>query len=357
MVGQPSECGRSARGPDGATRTGRFGAAPRATGAAPRRWLVPSWEECGCCASSSTRRRCPRPRWGRPLRRRAGQPAARAGRRHPRGRRSPRQRPRSPRGWGATTCTPPRRGRRARPCAWPGSRSGCPLLARRVGARRRPLPALHPAARCRPCAAAKVVVTLHDATFFSDPAAAPGGQGALLRRLDRRLSVRLADASWRRAEATLDEVRAARGGERPRASPSCPTASTTSGSGRPRRTRSPRCARWLGLPRGRRLRRLPRHPRAAQERARAHPGVGRGVRATGPTRRRSCSPGARGWDDGIDAGAGRGARRPARCIRPGFVPDGLVPALLGGARSLPTPRSARASGCPCSRRWPAGRPC
>ena len=55
--------------------------------------------------------------------------------------------------------------------------------------------------------------------------------------------------------------------------------------------------------------------------------------------------GGRGWDDGIDAAL---AAVPAglRFVRTGFVPDGLVPALLGGAEVVAYPAFGEGFGLP-----------
>ena len=67
--------------------------------------------------------------------------------------------------------------------------------------------------------------------------------------------------------------------------------------------------------------------------------------------------GGSGWDDDVDAAVADGARAPAACCAPATCASPTCPATSAARRSSPTPATARASGCRCSRRWPAARRC
>ena len=202
----------------------------------------------------------------------------------------------------------------------------------------------------------KNVVTLHDATFFSRPRAAPAASRRGSSVAGPRCRHGCADALIAPSEATRDEV-ARHTHTDLHGSPSSRTASTTSGSGRPPRPRSPSCGSGSALARGAAVRRLPRHPRAAKERARAGPRLRPASRRARRRRRSLVLAGGKGWDDAIDPAV---AEVPAhlRVLRPGFVPDGLRPrtARRRGGRRVPR-ATGRGSACRSSRRWPAAPPC
>ena len=200
-----------------------------------------------------------------------------------------------------------------------------------------------------------VVVTLHDATFFTDAQTAHAGQGDVLPLRDR--------TALRRAARCIVPSKATARRARPRA------------RGRPDRDRR-------RVPR-RRPRDLPRPPTTDEVDARCADRLGlhgqpyvaflgtleprknvpnliRGWAGRGrprATRPRSCSPAA-------PAGTTRSTRRSPTCrSAPARAAAGL-PAARGPARassaarpSSPTRATARASACRCSRRWPAARRC
>ena len=176
----------------------------------------------------------------------------------------------------------------------PGSRPACPRLARRIGARRAALPALHDAAAL---AGLPVVTTLHDATFFTHP-----DVHLPVKRLFFRAWTRMSLRRARRCVSPSQATRGRAGPGRRRASPTSSTSRTTASTravpraadaeqaaaarrtwacGRP--TTSPSSARW--------------------SRARTSPAL---VARLG---RRRCA--------GTGGPAGAGARRRARLGRPG----------------------------------------
>jgi glycosyltransferase involved in cell wall biosynthesis len=55
--------------------------------------------------------------------------------------------------------------------------------------------------------------------------------------------------------------------------------------------------------------------------------------------------GGQGWDDAIEPAVAELPQR-LRVLRPGFVPDGLVPALLGGAEVVAYPAHGEGFGLP-----------
>ena len=117
----------------------------------------------------------------------------------------------------------------------------------------------------------------------------------------------------------------------------------------------PRGTRVAGDRRGLAVRRLPRHPRAAQERAGLGACIRTGVRG---------STGSAGAGDRGRPRLGRQHRTPPsravpshlRVLRPGFVPDGLVPALLGGADVVAYPAFGEGFGLPVLEAMACGAP-
>jgi glycosyltransferase involved in cell wall biosynthesis len=188
----------------------------------------------------------------------------------------------------------------------------------------------------------KNVVTLHDATFFSDPELHLGIKARFFRGWTS-LSGRLADALIAPSEATRDEVArhthtdAARiavvphGVDHERFRP--PTGAEVA-----------ELRQWLALP--------PDQPYVAflgtLEPRKNVPAL---VRAFGRVAGERAEPpvlvlaGGKGWDDAIEPAVAELPQR-LRVLRPGFVPDGLVPALLGGAEVVAYPAHGEGFGLP-----------
>ena len=188
----------------------------------------------------------------------------------------------------------------------------------------------------------KQVVTLHDATFFSDPHLHLGVKARFFAQWTR-FSCRRADALIVPSQATKDEVvRAVHAdANRVKVVPHgvdhqrfrCPSTGEVSEA----RT-------WLGLPAG--------APYIAflgtLEPRKNVPGLVRAYVA-------SCSPlplppvlvlaGGAGWDSEIDAALAKVPEN-LRVIRPGFVPDNVLPGLLGGAEIVAYPSFGEGFGLP-----------
>ena len=188
----------------------------------------------------------------------------------------------------------------------------------------------------------KQVVTLHDATFFSDP--------QLHRALKARFFTQWTRFSCRRADAVLVPSQATKdelmrfvhvGANRVRV---IPHGVDLERFRRPSRDEVRDVRAWLGLA-----------PDASYisflgtlEPRKNVPGL---IRAFGV----SCSPlsepptlvlaGGAGWDSGIDA-ALAGLPAHLRVVRPGFVPDSLLPGLLGGAQIVAYPSFGEGFGLP-----------
>ena len=188
----------------------------------------------------------------------------------------------------------------------------------------------------------KTVVTLHDATFFSDPDLHLGVKARFFRAWTG-VSGRLADALVAPSEATRDEV------ARHTHTPASRIDVIPHGVDH-ERFRPPTPAemselrQWLGLDAG--------QPYVAflgtLEPRKNVPALARAYAAV--CAERADPPvlvlaGGKGWDEAIDAAV---AEVPAhlRVIRPGFVPDGLVPALLGGATVVAYPALGEGFGLP-----------
>jgi glycosyltransferase involved in cell wall biosynthesis len=188
----------------------------------------------------------------------------------------------------------------------------------------------------------KNVVTLHDATFFSDPELHLGVKARFFRGWTA-VSGRLADALVAPSKATRDEVAkhthtdASRiaviphGVDHERFRP--PTGAEVA-----------EVRQWLAIG--------PEQPYVAflgtLEPRKNVPAL---VRAFGQVGANIADPpvlvlaGGKGWDDGIEPAI---AELPGtlRVLRPGFVPDGLVPALLGGAEVVAYPAHGEGFGLP-----------
>lgn len=188
----------------------------------------------------------------------------------------------------------------------------------------------------------KNVVTLHDATFFSDPELHLGVKARFFRGWTVA-SGRLADALVAPSEATRDEVAEhthtdiakiaviPHGVDHQQFRP--PTAAEVV-----------ELRQWLGI--------APDQPYVAflgtLEPRKNVPAL---VRAFGRVAALLPDPpvlvlaGGKGWDDAIDPAV---AELPTtlRVLRPGFVPDGLVAALLGGAEVVAYPAHGEGFGLP-----------
>lgn len=224
--------------------------------------------------------------------------------------------------------------------AW--EQSGLPLVARSLDP-----DVLHSPHYTLPLASAlgrrtKDVVTVHDATFFSDPELHVGVKARFFRGWTA-LSGRLADGLIAPSEATRGEV--------VRYTRTDPARITVVPHGVDHeRFRPPTSGevselrQWLGLEPGR--------PYVAflgtLEPRKNIPSL---VRAYGAVAREATDPpalvlaGGKGWDQEIDPAV---AELPASLsvLRPGFVPDGLVPALLGGAEVVAYPAHGEGFGLP-----------
>jgi glycosyltransferase involved in cell wall biosynthesis len=188
----------------------------------------------------------------------------------------------------------------------------------------------------------KNVVTLHDATFFSDPELHLGVKARFFRGWTA-VSGRLADALVAPSEATRDEV----------------ARHTHTDAGRiaviphgvdhdrfrpPTRPEVAELRQWLAL--------TPEQPYVAflgtLEPRKNVPAL---VRAFGRVSAELADPpvlvlaGGKGWDDAIEPAVAELPDR-LRVLRPGFVPDGLVPALLGGAEVVAYPAHGEGFGLP-----------
>ena len=210
-----------------------------------------------------------------------------------------------------------------RPARLAWEQTGLPLLAQQVGAE-----VLHsPFYTCPLRAGCPVTVTVHDATFFTEPEHYDKS---------RRTFFRCAIKTSLRRAAPGD--RAEQGDPR-RADPAARRRPDPHRRGLPRRRpdRVPRADRGgegpgpgPAGPRRRQLRRVPRRQGAAQERAQPDPRLGRAPCATGPTRPRWSSPAARGT---TTRSTGRSPRCPPhlRLLRPGYLRYADLPGFLGGA--------------------------
>ena len=207
--------------------------------------------------------------------------------------------------------------------------------------------------RCRCARRCPTVVTVHDMTFFTQPGDHTRVKGPFFRSAVRvalaRATRTLAPSAATRDEMVRDPRRRPGPGRR-RAARRRPgrVPPADAGGGRPGRGRAGGAAG--------RVRGVPRHPGAAQERAAPWSAAGRRRSPAGPTRRRWCSPAGPG---GTPASSPRWPRcRPAcGCCGPATCRWRTCAATWAGRPWWRTRAPARASGCRCWRRWPAGRRC
>jgi glycosyltransferase involved in cell wall biosynthesis len=224
--------------------------------------------------------------------------------------------------------------------AW--ERSGLPLLVRSVApdvvhSPHYTLPLVSTIGR-RP----KNVVTLHDATFFSDPGLHLGVKARFFRGWTA-VSGRLADALIAPSDATRDEVARHTHTDISRITV-IPHGVDHERFRPPTEAEVGELRQWLGI--------AADQPYVAflgtLEPRKNVPAL---VRAFGRVAAGLADPpvlvlaGGKGWDDAVDPAI---AELPTtlRVLRPGFVPDGLVPALLGGAEVIAYPAHGEGFGLP-----------
>jgi glycosyltransferase involved in cell wall biosynthesis len=224
--------------------------------------------------------------------------------------------------------------------AW--EQSGLPLLVRSVAP-----DVVHSPHYTLPLASAlgprpKTVVTLHDATFFSDPELHQGVKARFFRGWTS-LSGRFADALVAPSEATRDEV--ARHTHTPASRITVIPHGVDHERFRPPTAEEVQELRaWLALPSGQSYVAF----LGTLEPRKNVPAL---VRAFGRVAAGLADPpvlvlaGGKGWDEDIDP-AVAGLPETVRVLRPGFVPDGLVPALLGGAELVAYPAHGEGFGLP-----------
>ena len=292
-----------------------------------------------------------RPGRGRPLRRRS---ARRSG--ATLGRSTSRWSASAPTRSATSACCPAReivsrarrRGHRPARLAW--EQTGLPLLAQQIGAK-----VLHsPFYTCPLRAGCPVTVTVHDATFFTEPEHYDKSRRTFFRSAIKT-SLRRADAGHRAEQ-----------GDPRRADPAARRRPDPHRRGLPR-------GRPGGVPRAQRRRRRPGYGRGSGWATRTY------VAFLGANEPRKNVPNLiRGWvaavaDRPRPARAGHRRRtgprrrdrprRRARCRRtcgccaPATCASATCPASSAARWSRPTPPTARASACRCSRRWPAGPRC
>ena len=237
-----------------------------------------------------------------------------------------------------------------RPARLAWEQTGLPLLAQQVGAQ-----VLHsPFYTCPLRAGCPVTVTVHDATFFTEPEHYDKSRRTFfrsaiktsLRRADRVIVpskatrdelIRLLDADPTRIDVAYHGVDPAafhaadRGGEGPGTGPA--------GPGRQQ------------------LRRLPRRQGAPQERAEPDPRLGARRWRPRPDPPALVIAGGAGARRRDRPGGGRGPRRTCGCCVPATCATPTCPASSAARWSRPTRRTARGSGCRSWRRWPAPRRC
>jgi glycosyltransferase involved in cell wall biosynthesis len=188
----------------------------------------------------------------------------------------------------------------------------------------------------------KRVVTLHDATFFSDPEVHQAVKARLFTQWTR-YSCRYADALLVPSQATKDELVQAVQAD-PERIKVIPHGVNHERFRRPSADEVLEARTWLGLPAGATFIAF----LGTLEPRKNVPGL---IRAYSL----SCSPmsvppmlvlaGGAGWDSEIDAALAELPQH-LRVIRPGFVPDDVLPGLLGGAEVVAYPSFGEGFGLP-----------
>ena len=196
------------------------------------------------------------------------------------------------------------------------------------------------------------VVTLHDATFFSHPEFHRPVKAVFFRQWTRWAG-RVADAAIVPSLATRSEV-VARAHVRPGRVYVVPHGVDHDRFRKPSPTEVHAVREWLGIDEDSRYVAFlgtlePRKNVPALVRAYAQ------VCAARPDPPALVIAGGRGWDDNIDA-AVRAVPSHLRVLRPGFVPDGLVPALLGSADVVAYPAFGEGFGLPVLEAMACGAP-
>lgn len=186
------------------------------------------------------------------------------------------------------------------------------------------------------------VVTVHDATFFSNPELHVGVKARFFRTWTS-VSGRLADALVAPSQATRDEVVAYTHTDASRITV-VPHGVDHDRFQPPTEVAVAELRRWLGLEADR--------PYVAflgtLEPRKNVPAL---IRAFGQVVHAMARPpvlvlaGGKGWDRAIDP-AIAALPQGLQVVRPGFVPDGLVPALLGGAETVAYPAFGEGFGLP-----------
>ena len=193
-----------------------------------------------------------------------------------------------------------------------------------------------------PGSACARVVTLHDATFFSHPELHLGVKGVVFRRWTA-VSARLADGLVVPSLATEREVIAYTGAQAA-SFDVVPHGVDHDRFGRPRAGEVEAAREWLGLDSSAKFVAFlgtlePRKNVPALVHAYAL------VCADMPDPPALVLAGGAGWDDTIDD-AIAGVPAPLRVLRPGFVPNGLLRGLLGGAEVVAYPAFGEGFGLP-----------
>lgn len=186
------------------------------------------------------------------------------------------------------------------------------------------------------------VVTLHDATFFSHPELHMGAKARFFATWTR-VATRRADGLVVPSLATRDEV-VRHTGVGPGRLTVVPHGVDHDRFRLPLLEETRRVREWLGLRDDTAYVAFlgtlePRKNVPALIRAYAAACAGR------PAPPALVLAGGRGWDTGIDAALAEVPEH-LHVIRPGFVPDGLVPALLGGAQVVAYPAFGEGFGLP-----------
>lgn len=230
--------------------------------------------------------------------------------------------------------------------------TGLPLIARRV----RP-DVVHSPHYTLPLATTldrhvRRVVTVHDATFFSDPQLHLPVKARFFRGWTR-VAARLADAVIVPSEATRDEL-TSRTGAVPSSVVVIPHGVDHTRFHEPAAEDVSAVRSWLGLSSSQEYVAFlgtlePRKNVPALIEAYGRVCVGRDPAPV------LVLAGGRGWDDTIDA-AVRAVPDGLTVLRPGFVPDDLVPGLLGGAEVLAYPALGEGFGLPVLEAMACGAP-
>ena len=248
-----------------------------------------------------------------------------------------------------------RAGRRRRPAAvshrparlaW--EQTGLPLLAQQVGAE-----VLHsPFYTCPLRAGCPVTVTVHDATFFTEPEHYDKSRRTFFRSAIKT-SLRRAARVIVPSKATRDELIRLLDADPTRIDVAYHGVDPAAFHAPERRREGP--GPGPARPGRHGVRRVPRRQGAPQERAEPDPRLGRGGAATGPTPPALVLAGGQGHDDEIDQAV---AEVPAhlRLLRPGYLRFADLPGYLGGALVAAYPSYGEGFGLPVLEAMACGAP-